>query len=47
MAHRKEPSKKVLEKHAKFLEAWEAAGFPDHFGVRKGIAYDPAECVAM
>ena len=23
MAHRKEPSKKVLEKHAKFLAAWE------------------------
>jgi hypothetical protein len=31
MAHPKEPSKKVLEKHAKFLAAWEAVGFPDHF----------------
>ncbi len=31
MAHRKEPSKKVLEKHAKFLAAWETAGFADHF----------------
>jgi hypothetical protein len=31
MAHIKEPSKKVLDKHAKFLAAWETAGFPDHF----------------
>ena len=31
MAHPKEPSKKVLDKHAKFLAAWEAEGFPDHF----------------
>ena len=28
---RRGPSKKVLEKHAKFLAAWETAGFPDHF----------------
>jgi hypothetical protein len=31
MAPRKRPSGKVLEKHAKFLAAWETAGFPDHF----------------
>jgi hypothetical protein len=31
VAARKGPSKKVLEKHAKFLAAWEAAGFPEHF----------------
>ena len=27
----REPSKKVIDKHAKFLAAWEAAGFPDKF----------------
>ena len=32
MAPKKEPSGKVLDKHAKFLAAWEAAGFPDKFG---------------
>ena len=31
MAPKKEPSKKVVDKHAKFLAAWEAAGFPDKF----------------
>ena len=31
MAPKKEPSGKVLDKHAKFLAAWEAAGFPDKF----------------
>jgi len=31
MAPKKEPSRKVLDKHAKFLAAWEAAGFPDKF----------------
>jgi hypothetical protein len=28
-AIKREPSKKVIDKHAKFLAAWEAAGFPD------------------
>lgn len=32
MTPKKEPSKKVLDKHAKFLAAWEGAGFPDKFG---------------
>lgn len=27
----REPSKKVIDKHAKFLAAWEAAGFPNKF----------------
>jgi hypothetical protein len=31
MAPKKEPSKKVLDKHARLLAAWEAAGFPDKF----------------
>ena len=31
MAPKKEPSGKVLDKHAKFLAAWEAAGYPDKF----------------
>jgi hypothetical protein len=31
MAGIKGPSKKVIKKHAKFLAAWEAAGFPDPF----------------
>ena len=31
MAPKREPSKKILDKHAKFLAAWEAAGFPDKF----------------
>jgi hypothetical protein len=31
MAAKREPSKKVIDKHAKFLAAWEAAGFPDKF----------------
>jgi len=31
MASKKEPSRKVLDKHAKFLAAWEAAGFPNKF----------------
>jgi hypothetical protein len=31
MAAKREPSKKVVDKHAKFLAAWEAAGFPDKF----------------
>jgi hypothetical protein len=31
MAPPKGPSRKVLDKHAKFLAAWEAAGFPDKF----------------
>ena len=31
MAPKKEPSRKVLDKHAMFLAAWEAAGFPDKF----------------
>jgi hypothetical protein len=31
MAQLKEPSKKIIDKHAKFLAAWEAAGFPDKF----------------
>lgn len=31
MAPKKEPSRKLLDKHAKFLAAWEAAGFPDKF----------------
>ena len=30
-ATKREPSKKVIDKHAKFLVAWEAAGFPDKF----------------
>ncbi len=28
---RREPSDKLLDKHAKFLAAWEAAGYPDKF----------------
>jgi hypothetical protein len=31
MDSRKEPSNKVIDKHAKFLAAWEAAGYPDKF----------------
>ena len=31
MAPNKGPSRKVLNRHAKFLEAWETAGFPDKF----------------
>ena len=31
MAAIRESSKKVIDKHAKFLGAWEAAGFPDKF----------------
>ena len=31
MMPKKEPSNKLLDKHAKFLAAWEAAGFPDKF----------------
>jgi len=31
MPPKKEPSRKILDKHAKFLAAWEAAGFPDKF----------------
>ena len=31
MAPRTEPSKKVIDKHAKLLASWEAAGFPDKF----------------
>ena len=31
MAPRTEPSKKVIDKHATFLAAWEATGFPDKF----------------
>jgi hypothetical protein len=31
MAPKKEPSRKILDKYAKFLAAWEAAGFPDKF----------------
>ena len=31
MAGIKGPSKKIIDKHAKFLAAWEAAGFPDKF----------------
>ncbi len=31
MAPKKEPSGKLLDKHAKFLAAWEAAGYPDKF----------------
>ena len=31
MAAIREPSKKVIDKHAKFLAAWKAAGFPDKF----------------
>ena len=31
MAARNEPSKKVIDKHPKFLAAWEAAGFPNKF----------------
>ena len=31
MAQVRGPSKKVIDKHAKFLAAWEAAGFPDKF----------------
>jgi hypothetical protein len=31
MAAKREPSKKVVDKHARFLAAWEAAGFPDKF----------------
>ena len=31
MTAKKEPSNKLLDKHAKFLAAWEAAGFPDKF----------------
>ena len=38
MAPRKRPSKKVLDKHAKVLAAWETAGFPDHFEYEGGIA---------
>jgi hypothetical protein len=30
-ATKREPSKKVIDKHAKFLAAWEAAGFPGKF----------------
>lgn len=30
-APKREPSEKVLDKHAKFLAAWEAAGYPDPF----------------
>jgi hypothetical protein len=31
MTAKREPSEKLLDKHAKFLAAWEAAGFPDKF----------------
>lgn len=31
MSGMKGPSPKVMEKHDKFFEAWEAAGFPDQF----------------
>jgi hypothetical protein len=31
MTGTKGPSKKVRDKHARFLAAWDAAGFPDHF----------------
>jgi hypothetical protein len=31
MSGMKGPSEKVMEKQAKFFEAWEAAGFPDPF----------------
>jgi len=31
MMPKKEPSSKLLDKHAKFLAAWEVAGFPDKF----------------
>jgi len=31
MAQIKGPSKKVIDKHADFLAAWEAAGFPAKF----------------
>ena len=31
MAPKKEPSRKILDKHKKFLVAWEAAGFRDKF----------------
>ena len=31
MQAKREPSKKVIDKHAKFLAAWEAAGYPDKF----------------
>jgi hypothetical protein len=31
MTPKREPSNKLLDKHAKFLAAWEAAGFPDKF----------------
>ena len=31
MTPNKEPSNKVVDKHAKFLAAWEAAGYPDKF----------------
>ena len=31
MTAKREPSNKLLDKHAKFLAAWEAAEFPDIF----------------
>ncbi len=31
MTPKKEPSAKLLDKHAKFLAAWAAAGYPDKF----------------
>ena len=31
MTAKREPSNKLLDKHAKFLAAWESAGFPDKF----------------
>jgi hypothetical protein len=31
MEPKREPSRKVVDKHAKFLAAWETAGFPDKF----------------
>jgi hypothetical protein len=31
MPAKKEPSNKLLDKHAKFLAAWAAAGYPDKF----------------
>ena len=48
-AHQKEPSRKVLDKHAKFLSAWGAAGFPDKFqyeGTSLNNVQHPAEATS-
>ena len=47
MTAKKEPSAKLLDKHAKFLAAWAAAGYPDKFEL-EGTSlnkYSPHPCL--